>query len=267
MTALSKQNTREGSQVGSQGNPGPAPKERPSTKQLQKTVAIVKVGTGPRQDQYVIHAELLCYYSLFFKKALTGNFEEAKTGLVQLHDDDPEVFDIFQNWLYKQDLGLDASQCVRFTLLLSLWVFGDKVQVPSFQDAAIEALRDRTINTPRIIRLKDVLYVYENTSHESPLRQFIVDLYVWEGAIGESIEKFFDEGYPHAFIISIVQGYYAEFHRPSAKTVKNNRPYAQNAEKYHMENRDPMAATLPPGNTVVTAFTPYGPDGSGNKLV
>ncbi|KAL9582618.1 MAG: hypothetical protein Q9212_003197 [Teloschistes hypoglaucus] len=260
ISTLSKQleETGEESQAGFQGYPSPAPMTRPPTKDLQKSsVVTIKVGIELRQREYVIHTELLCFYSPFFKKAINSDFAEGTTGVVHLPDDEYEVFEIFQNWLYRDKLELTSAEAAKMTLLLGLWVFGDKIQAPGFQNAAIEALRDRTVGTPRIFRLKDILFAFGNTLTKSPLRQFIVDLYVWEGAVGESIEKFLHEGYPSEFIVSVVQGYTKQFHRPSAKVVKNNRPYAQSAEKYYIW----VPAVAPEEVAVITtALAPFGQD-------
>ncbi|KAL8694755.1 MAG: hypothetical protein Q9218_000681 [Villophora microphyllina] len=242
MSNLYKQDTGDGLGVGSQGDPSPAPLGRPRQKDLLRTTVTILVGTEPRQDKYVPHAELLCHWSPFFKAAITGKFEEAETGVIKLPNDEPRVFDIFQDWLYnnsnKAVLNLGPFDAGDVSLLLALWVFGDKYQVPGFQNAAMEALRTRTINEPRIFRLKDIQFAFGNTLDESPLRKFIVDLYVWEGAIGESIGKFLEEAYPNAFITGVVQGYTTQFARPSPKTVKNNRPYASNATRYYIHDHD-----------------------------
>ncbi|KAI4201797.1 MAG: hypothetical protein LQ350_002997 [Teloschistes chrysophthalmus] len=241
------------SQASFQGYPSPTPMTRPPTKDLQKSsIVTIVVGIEPHQQEHKIHTELLCFYSPFFKKAVNSDFAEGKTGVVKLPDDEPEVFEIFQNWLYRDHLELTSVEASKMTLLLGLWVFGDKIQAPGFQNAAIEALRDRTVGSPRIFRLKDILFAYNNTPSASALREFIVDLYVWEGAIGESIEKFLNEDYPCDFIASVVQGYTKQFGRPSAKVVKNNRPYAHNAEKYYT----PIPAVAPEEVAVTSSTLP-----------
>lgn len=46
-----------------------------------------------------MHKGLLCRESLYFKAALEGHFKEATEGFV-LDDEDPEVFQRFNTWLY-----------------------------------------------------------------------------------------------------------------------------------------------------------------------
>lgn len=205
---------------------------------LFRTALNIKVGVKSEvkdnQEEYVVHAELLCYYSPFFKAATSGNWAEAKTGVVHLPDDDPRVFEVFQDWIYGARLGLMSGQDVDTSLLLALWVFGDKVQVPGFQNAAIEALRDRTCNPPRQFKLKDIKFAFENTAEESPLRKIIIDLYVWESSIDGSISNWLDEAYPKSFIAGVVEGYCVQFQRPGPIKLKKERPYAENAKRYHV---------------------------------
>ncbi|KAL8738996.1 MAG: hypothetical protein Q9181_000278 [Wetmoreana brouardii] len=175
---------------------------------------------------------------------MSGHWAEAKTGVITLPDDDPIVFTIFQDWLYgqglklNQGLELDPSQAADASLLLGLWIFGDKVQVPDFQNAAIEALRNRITNPPRHFKLKDIQFAFEHTADGSPLRKLIMDLYVWESSLDGSIGKFLDEAYPKPFITGVVKGYFHQFPRPGPRSIQNKRPYAVNAELYHVRKPD-----------------------------
>ena len=176
---------------------------------------------------------------------LNGNWEEAKSNTINLRADDPQVFEIFQNWLYGVNLELDSDQTKDISLLLSLWIFGDKIQVAEFQNAAIEGLRYATVERPRIFRLKDIETAFENSGEGSPIRKLIVDLYVWEGPVHGQMKKFLEEGYPQAFIAQVFEGYVDTFPRPGWQTVRNKRPYGANAMPYYI--RFPGTSVGPDG--------------------
>ncbi|KAL8913277.1 MAG: hypothetical protein Q9172_007316 [Xanthocarpia lactea] len=165
---------------------------------------------------------------------LNGNWEEAKSNIINLRADEPQIFEIFQNWLYGVNLELDSDQIKDISLLLNLWIFGDKIQVPEFQNAAIEGLRYATTEPPRHFRLKDIETAFENTGEGSPIRKLIVDLYVWEGPVRGQMKRFLEEGYPRAFIAQVFEGYVDAFPRPTWQTVKNKRPYGANAVPYYI---------------------------------
>ena len=188
------------------------------------------------QEEFMVHTELLCHYSPFFKAAISGNWTEAKTGVVNLPNDEPRIFEIFQSYIYAGSLDLLPEQVSDASLLVALWVFADKMQFPGLQNAAIEALRHQACNPPSHFRLKDLQYAFDNTTEASPLRKFITDLYVWDAAIDVSISTWLEERYPKAFIVGVVEGYCRQFLRPGLKTLAGKRPYAMNARLYYMPN-------------------------------
>lgn len=51
-----------------------------------------------------MHKNLLCAVSDYFIAALEGNFKEAAEQKVELLDEDPEVIERFQLWLYTRDV-------------------------------------------------------------------------------------------------------------------------------------------------------------------
>ena len=62
----------------------------------------VKVGAGTSQVDFILHKELAARYSSFFRAATQGRWAEARTGVVDLPDDSPEISMGFQKWLYCQ---------------------------------------------------------------------------------------------------------------------------------------------------------------------
>lgn len=220
---------------------------KPLYRDLLRTVVVINVGTEDNRETFSTHRELLSFYSPYFRAMMNGSWEEAKTNIINLTADEPHIYEIFQNWLYGIDLDLDPPQARDISLMLRLWIFGDKVQVPGFQNAAIEGLRFATNEPPRVVRRSDVAAAFENSGEGSPLRKFIVDLYVWEGSLPGLMRKFLDESYPKAFIAQFFEGYVDAFPRCGAQTVKKNRPYGANAQRYYVPfpgstvGRDPTA--------------------------
>ncbi|KAL8785554.1 MAG: hypothetical protein Q9213_003302 [Squamulea squamosa] len=210
--------------------------KRSSKKELRQTIVTVKVGQEDAQRTFHTHRELLCFYSPFFRTMMNGDWEESKTNTINLPADEPEVYEVFDNWLYGVDLGLESTQTKDVSLIMSLWIFGDKMQVPGFQNAAIEALRSATMEPPRNFRLKDIRTAFENSGKGSALRKLIVDLYVWEGPLTGLMPRLQHDGYPQAFITQLFEGYVDAFPRPSTQTVKNKRPYGVNAQQYYVQH-------------------------------
>ncbi|KAF1960097.1 hypothetical protein CC80DRAFT_582457 [Byssothecium circinans] len=68
------------------------------------TSNIVTIKVGAEKTEYVVHKAFLVYYSDYFKKALEGPWKEAEDNAITLEDVEVEVFNVFVNWLYTQQL-------------------------------------------------------------------------------------------------------------------------------------------------------------------
>ena len=215
-----------------------------SCRELQQSVVTVKVGSEAAQVAFVVHAELLKYYSPFFKAATTGNWDEARTGIINLPNDDPEVFEIFENWLYGQRLDLEEDQAKSTPFILKLWVFGDKVQVPEFQNAVMEALKTRSTGSDPPLTPSDIRFVYESTTDESPLRRLIVDMAIWHYPIFDIIKDMLDqECYPKVFLSAVIERYHAQFPLRALQQYHNAKPYFANIQSYYvLETKNPQGS-------------------------
>lgn len=145
------------------------------------------------------------------------------------------MFEVFQNWLYGNGLELDADQAKDTSLTLALCIFGDKVQVPVFQNATMEALKIRSNDPFPIMSRDDIQLVFDNNGEQSPLRKFIIDFYVWEASIVGVVNRMLEEAaYPKAFVLGVIEGYITYFPRPDRKAIKNKKPYATSVKGYYV---------------------------------
>jgi hypothetical protein len=109
------------------------------------------------------------------RTAFTGNFIEAETQSIDLDDVEPEVFDIFVQWLYTSELHKHGSNLPRGDLLIKLWVLADRLMIQKLQNTAICAIEHKVMKEDLVVRTDQVKYIYENTVSGSPLRRLIVD--------------------------------------------------------------------------------------------
>lgn len=203
------------------------------SRDLQKTVIQVNVGQEiDSAESFTIHKELVCYYSPFFRAALGGSWAEAETGIVNLPTDIPDVFETFQAWLYTQTLELDETQESDVTFLMELQAFGDKMAVPEFQNAAMDALRLAKLNSKplTLFKLSEIEFAYQHTRADSPLRKLITDMYVWEAHMLTFIDNLAKNSYPMAFVVDVTKGYVTQFPRP--KKSSTLKPYVVAPENY-----------------------------------
>ncbi|KAL8711306.1 MAG: hypothetical protein Q9220_004203 [cf. Caloplaca sp. 1 TL-2023] len=227
--------------------PRPSQESQPCRRELLRSTVTVRVGPEDAPDNFVTHAQLLTHHSPVFRTMMNGNWAEAKTGVINLTDDKPKVYEIFQNWLYERSLCISQSQAGDTRLLLCLWVFGDKYQVPAFQNATIDILRFLKTNSTRLFNYGDIVYVFENTQEGSPLRQLILDLFIWECPLDGMFTRWLAHGHPHAFVAGVAEGYSAQFPR-QAKFAKE-KPYLTDAERYHVLQQQILASSEDGGLT------------------
>lgn len=70
---------------------------------------MVMVRVGLERQEFCIHKELLCSKSTYFANALSGQFLEAQTRIVELEDVHVVLFRVFVAWLYTDKLLYESS--------------------------------------------------------------------------------------------------------------------------------------------------------------
>lgn len=125
---------------------------------------------------FVVSKALLCNSSDYFKKALDGNFKEAKTRTLRLPGCQRQTFEFFLFYLANKTLpdslnllGGTDEICIS---LGKLWNFGDFLIIPAFQNLAMRRILE-TLKQSSAVRF--VRFAYENTADVSPLRRVAID--------------------------------------------------------------------------------------------
>jgi hypothetical protein len=134
----------------------------------------VNVGEGDNRKVFKIHKKFAVYHSRVFKTAFDGNFAESETQSIDLDDVDTEVFGLFVQWLYTQDLRSVDKDYPMGDLLIKLWVLADRLIAPKCQNSTVCAIEAR-LRRDKFVRTDQVKYIYDNTIPGSPLRRLIVD--------------------------------------------------------------------------------------------
>ncbi|THY29893.1 hypothetical protein D6D01_03441 [Aureobasidium pullulans] len=159
-----------------------------STPKLYKDTVTVAVGTA--EDNFVVHKDLLCFYSDFFRAAFNGSFEEATERKIKLPDVCIQTFESFQVWLYSrtllntEDSANESGHAtyLTFTALAKLWIFGDKYLIPLLQNNVIDAMHDKNekeTNNPVLV----IKMAYTKTLPGSCLRRAVIDILVHKAQI------------------------------------------------------------------------------------
>jgi hypothetical protein len=147
-------------------------------------IVTFRVGSENPQD-YAIHESLIKPVSEFVSLALDKDWKEAKERLIPLPDDDPEVFELLQTWLYNNTIPSmnpvdGVKDAAEYKMLVAAYILGDKFGITDFKDAIIDSMILKLRHTARFdARLGNM--VYDNTPERSPLRKLWQDVYVFAG--------------------------------------------------------------------------------------
>ena len=128
--------------------------------------------------QFLIHKNLLCTTSCYFKAALTGHFKESLTNQLKLKDQDPDAFELFYGYLYNSRLSdshlFKHAISVDIVYLRALKL-ADGVMAYDFRFAVYERLRQTFNDT--FFRIPTKGFIFELYNTDGPLdqlKQYIV---------------------------------------------------------------------------------------------
>ena len=148
---------------------------------------LVTIEVGNDKKQFVIHKDLLTFYSDYFRGAFNSSFKEGAEGKLSLLDVDVEVFDIFHKFLYTGCLADGEGHKISSRKLIRLWLFGDQFMIPCFQNSVVDAILKRMDVALVIPDITCIKLVWENTLRSAPLRKFMLDIQVYLNGIEESL--------------------------------------------------------------------------------
>ncbi|KAL4870101.1 hypothetical protein BDV12DRAFT_184709 [Aspergillus spectabilis] len=149
-----------------------------------KTIEIV---VGDEQKIFSVHEGLSRASSLFLDKAMAGDWKESEQRTIYLPDDDPKVLALYIHWLYYGTLavlcdepGLPGNS--EYLDLVKAYVLGDKLLDFAFQDAAVDAIIEKSRSVAqdgaKWYPVGEVIeYAYNNTIDSAPIRELLVDMY------------------------------------------------------------------------------------------
>ena len=160
------------------------------------------VGTDT-PERFTVHESLIKPRSEFVRLALRGDWQEARERTIPIPDDDPDIFSVYQQWLYVGFIHTCSNTVFtqpddEYTTLVKAYILGEKVMDHNFKDSIADAIVEKL----HIMRRFDTgltTLVFDNTPSTSPLRRLWLDAYFnfgspdWldPGKVGEPINAEF----------------------------------------------------------------------------
>lgn len=179
---------------------------------------------------------------------MSSVWRESRERSIELKDDNPDTFEIYQHWLYSgtvptRDDDLDQMDDAEYLQLAEAYILGDKLRDGNFQDVIIDAMLHKSRSkvsdgTPTGTRLfpgeKVIRRIYDNTPKSSEARHLLVYFYVKNGD-GRWLNEPEQEEFPKDFLMDLAV---ALFEKQDKRTPAT--PSAGfNACKYHQHGSGP----------------------------
>ncbi|KXS94937.1 hypothetical protein AC578_6133 [Pseudocercospora eumusae] len=193
------------------GEDGRAAKRRRS---YTSKIIMLHAGDGDGDRTVSIHEDNLCEFSPFFRAALENKrWKEGREGEVDLPDDHVDTVTAYAHWLYHQEISdatleWDDKLEPDHEFLISLWLFGDKVQDDKFCDAVLckclDAIEDGRLGTHVFPSVDAVRLAYEGTTAASPLRQCLATIFA-DNCETEWLSRAYPEDFKHDLLEALIE--------------------------------------------------------------
>ncbi|GIZ37635.1 hypothetical protein CKM354_000107800 [Cercospora kikuchii] len=187
-------------------------------RRTMNNVFTVTVGTGDDAEVFLVHDFLLKQSSKFFQTALKEEWREGQDKKINLPDDEPDIFGAYVEYLFSGKIATATEKAavdltrddagLEYTCQAKLYVLGEKLLDDKFCDCALRAM----VELSRLERANGVHYlpgilavqtIYEGTTDASPIRRFLVDLYLTR--VSKKWLSDASTNCPEAFLIDLLQ--------------------------------------------------------------
>lgn len=194
---------------------------------------------------------------------MSSVWREPRDRSIELKDDNPDTFEIYQHWLYfgtvpTRDDESGKTADAEYLQLAEAYVLGDKLRDGNFKDAIIDAMLHKSrskfsdgtsVVTSFFPGEHVVRHIYDNTPKSSEARHLLVYFYVEHGN-ERWLNDAAQEEFPKEFLMDLAIALFERQNKPTPAT-----PTAEsNTCKYHQHgsgpcykdrfNYDPVVATV-----------------------
>lgn len=151
----------------------------------------MKILVGPRKSTFYLAPSILKKAGAYFASALKKEWMEGQERTIELEDEDPRHFQIYAEWLYTGTIFCKnerAAKGITLSLLVNLYIFGDKRLDFAFQNRVIDAIIATIESEQQGFGARDINNVWDRTPERSPIRSLMIDWCVFHG-YGTAKEK------------------------------------------------------------------------------
>jgi hypothetical protein len=156
------------------------------------------------EEGFLIHKDIIIFYSEYFRGAFNGNFSEAVERKISLADERVDVFSIVNQFIYTRQLSGGVDSHLDAEVLIRAWIFGDRYLMPSLQNKAMTAIMKKHTESG-FTPIYQTKLIYANTLSGSPLRRFITDLVAYRCDVGSLMDSHGSQHWPHEALVDLLK--------------------------------------------------------------
>ena len=130
-------------------------------------------------ETFVMHKELVAYHSTKLARMMDDPIKAEFPGILELPQFESAKFQIFEAWIYRQQLDDDDQS---FTSSAFLYMFAEKLGLPGLQNAVLELMGEMIRDNSKWVPTEPLMlnFIWDNTLPGSQLRTLAVDVLVFE---------------------------------------------------------------------------------------
>ncbi|KAF2635856.1 hypothetical protein P280DRAFT_522630 [Massarina eburnea CBS 473.64] len=174
----------------------------------------VNIIVGAEKKRFLIHKDIICHHSEYFRVAFNGEWKEADDKDVVLEDVDAGMFGIFVSWLYTSKLPYGSDWLAAYRncnktspvsnfgiLILNACVLGERLLAQKFSQEAHNYYID--LRSPS--GYDEVIYAYKNLPEDSSILQMMVDTQCtyWDRHDSKEDQSLHSQ-LPHKFLFDVM---------------------------------------------------------------
>ncbi|KAH6691177.1 hypothetical protein BKA61DRAFT_663270 [Leptodontidium sp. MPI-SDFR-AT-0119] len=139
----------------------------------------VKLIVGKESKEFSIHKSFICKASVAMNAAFCSEFEEVKTGVMTLDEDDPLIVQDFVAYSYP-NFNVKGLQARTVSELVGLYIFADRYRCANrLKNNVMDALQDKMATQRQLHLSQETMErIFDSTTStkEAPIRKFCAAL-------------------------------------------------------------------------------------------
>ncbi|MCJ1414642.1 hypothetical protein MMC32_000969 [Xylographa parallela] len=181
-----------------------------------------------------MHKELVAHHSTKLARTMDDDLIKVEnSGILEMPYFDPADFQVFEAWVYRQQLLEDEDRTLFSSVLL--YIFADSLGSSGLLHAILETMGQMVRDDPQCVSTDPFVanLIWENTLDGSPLRTFIVDVLAFDMTPEDCCQHI--RKFPVDLSIRLVE---AMKKRVPGRTKNEVAPFDDSMEKYYLEETE-----------------------------